>query len=163
MTKTLRLSGGFLLRAGKAPSSVMSFRASAHTGVGIPRIEGGCHTSDIGHWFAMTQKGGSIKLMCDCPRQSFHFDSLRGQLLPYETRHRWLLIVGRGLAPADYFPLSYSSVFVGSASSFIVTDRNSQRGRRGHDPALRNMLRIIRRETAKSPAKAQAMTKGRRN
>ena len=46
----------------------MSFRASAHTGVGIPRILqhfrpkiegfylylGDCHTSDIGHWFAMT-------------------------------------------------------------------------------------------------------------
>ena len=43
----------------------MSFRASAHTGVGIPRLErkchkkqpeklGDCHTSDIGHWFAMT-------------------------------------------------------------------------------------------------------------
>ena len=47
-------------------SKFMSFRASAHTGVGIPQIEGGfiesyphylgdCHTSDIGHWFAMTQ------------------------------------------------------------------------------------------------------------
>ena len=43
----------------------LSFRASAHTGVGIPRSEGeppdkdpknrgDCHTSDIGHWFAMT-------------------------------------------------------------------------------------------------------------
>ena len=40
-------------------------RASAHTGVGIPRLNGNayrnaskklgdCHTSDIGHWFAMT-------------------------------------------------------------------------------------------------------------
>ena len=43
----------------------LSFRASAHTGVGIPRLNGNsyrnafkklgdCHTSDIGHWFAMT-------------------------------------------------------------------------------------------------------------
>ena len=45
----------------------MSFRASPQTGVGIPRLEGkcikkqskyegDCHTSDIGHWFAMTVK-----------------------------------------------------------------------------------------------------------
>ena len=37
---------------------MLSFRASAHTGVGIPidipKIGGDCHTSDIGHWFAMT-------------------------------------------------------------------------------------------------------------
>jgi len=45
----------------------VSFRASAHAGVGIPRFlnffnqkstffsyYGDCHTSDIGHWFAMT-------------------------------------------------------------------------------------------------------------
>ena len=37
-----------------------SFRASAHTGVGIrfPCVEStDCHTSDIGHWFAMTGLG----------------------------------------------------------------------------------------------------------
>ena len=44
----------------------VSFRASAHTGVGIRfpvkmsvniRLSGNtdCHTSDIGHWFAMTE------------------------------------------------------------------------------------------------------------
>ena len=37
---------------------MLSFRAGAHTGVGIPihipKKEGDCHTSDIGHWFAMT-------------------------------------------------------------------------------------------------------------
>ena len=39
----------------------LSFRASAHTGVGISWIiraflvyPGDCHTSDVGHWFAMT-------------------------------------------------------------------------------------------------------------
>ena len=39
----------------------MSLRASAHTGVAIPwmfryvfKTFGDCHTSDIGHWFAMT-------------------------------------------------------------------------------------------------------------
>ena len=34
---------------------MLSFRASAHTGVGISFMMGDCHTSDIGHWFAMTQ------------------------------------------------------------------------------------------------------------
>ena len=35
----------------------LSLRASANTGVAIPygyRHFGDCHTSDIGHWFAMT-------------------------------------------------------------------------------------------------------------
>ena len=46
----------------------MSFRTSPQTGVGIPQMNektiglritmfenpGDCHTSDIGHWFAMT-------------------------------------------------------------------------------------------------------------
>ena len=45
----------------------VSFRASAHTGVGIRSLfavqstappsaagDADCHTSDIGHWFAMT-------------------------------------------------------------------------------------------------------------
>ena len=55
------------LKIAKCPNRTMSLRASAHTGVAIPPIfeqlrpkmggysyPGDCHTSDIGHWFAMT-------------------------------------------------------------------------------------------------------------
>ena len=43
----------------------LSFRTSPQTGVGIPFVietaflePGDCHTSDIGHWFAMTGNSG---------------------------------------------------------------------------------------------------------
>ena len=60
----------------------LSLRTSAHTGVAIPRIfkqfgnktklfpfnRGGCHTSDIGHWFAATCFSNSPHFLL-----SFHF------------------------------------------------------------------------------------------
>ena len=53
--------------------NALSLRTSAHAGVAIPRIfkhlgsktklfpfnRGGCHTSDIGHWFAATHFSNS--------------------------------------------------------------------------------------------------------
>ena len=52
--KCANAGGWFRKKQPELVEKVVSFRASDHTGVGIPSIEGDCHTSDIGHWFAMT-------------------------------------------------------------------------------------------------------------
>ena len=64
--RTFRPGGFWRARrtAGNIPN-YMSFRTSPQTGVGIPFVieatflePGDCHTSDIGHWFAMTGNSG---------------------------------------------------------------------------------------------------------